>query len=97
MMPSKADSTGSGAGGRRQRSRLRGMLSSKTGKTIGFTSIAAPIIGYVVNDLKKPDSLVRSLLSGAVRKLLPAKTEIVEAVDITDEVEIIENHKEKKA
>jgi len=73
------------------------MLSSKTGKTIGFTSIAAPIIGYVVNDLKKPDSLVRSLLSGAVRKLLPAKTEIVEAVDITDEVEIIENHKEKKA
>ena len=93
MLPSKSDNVGSGAGGRRQRSRLRGMLTSKTGKTIGFTSIAAPIIGYVINDLKKPNSIVRSLISGAVRKLLPAKTEIVEAIDITDEVEIIEDRK----
>jgi len=88
----QSDSAGPPGGGRRQRSRLRGVLSGKTGKTIGFTSIAAPIIGYVMNDLKKPDSVVRSLITGVVRKLLPAKTEKVEAIDVTDRVEIIEDN-----
>ena len=78
--------------GRRQRSRLRGMLSGKTGKTIGFTTIAAPIVGYVINDLKKPNSIVRSLITGVVRKLLPAKTDKVEVIDITERVEIIEDN-----
>ena len=97
MTPNKSDSDGTGAGGRRQRRRLRGMLSGKTGKTIGFTSIAAPIIGYVVNDLRKPNSIVRSLISGAVRKLLPAKSEKAQVIDITDKVEILEDDSDKKS
>jgi len=96
MTPSKSDSAETGTGGRRQRKRLRGMFTGKTGKTIGFTSIAAPIIGYVVNDLKKPNSIVRRLIGGAVRKLLPAKSQKVEAIDITNEVEIIEDSSDKK-
>ena len=95
MTPIDSDNAGMGVGGR-QRKRMRGMFSSKTGKTIGFTSIAAPIIGYVINDLKKPNSIVRNLIGGAVRKLLPAKSEKVDAIDITNEIEIIENNNEKK-
>jgi len=93
----RSDSSGTGTGGQRQRRRLRGMLSGKTGKTIGFTSIAAPIIGYVVNDLRKPDSIVRNLISGAVRKLLPAKSEKAQVIDITDKVEILEDDSDKKS
>ena len=96
-MQERPDDAGKGAGGRRQRKRLRGMFSSKTGKTIGFTTIAAPIIGYVVNDLKKPNSIVRGLIGGVVRKLLPAKSRKAEAIDITDKVEIIESNSDKKS
>ncbi|MFH1687923.1 MAG: hypothetical protein ABIE70_10455 [bacterium] len=71
------------------------MLSGKTGKTIGFTSLATPVIGFVLNDLKKPDSIVRRLVGGVVRKLLPAKVEKVEMIDVTDEVEIIEDSSDK--
>ena len=97
MTPRVSDSAGMSAGGSRQRRRLRGMLSSKTGKTIGFTSIAAPIIGYVVNDLKKPDSIIRNLISGAVSKLLPDRSKRVEIIDITDKVEVIENENDRKS
>ncbi|MFH1373362.1 MAG: hypothetical protein ABII79_06185 [bacterium] len=97
MTPGKPDSAGTGAGGQRERKRSRGMFSGKAGKAIGFTSIAAPIIGYVVNDLKKPNSIVRRLIGGMVRKLLPAKTEKVEAIDITNEVEILEDDSDKNS
>ncbi|TET94500.1 MAG: hypothetical protein E3J26_04455 [Candidatus Zixiibacteriota bacterium] len=73
------------------------MFTGKTGKAIGFTSIAAPIIGYVVNDLKKPDSIVRGLIGGVVRKLLPAKSGKVEVIGITDKVEIIEDKGDKRS
>jgi len=73
------------------------MFTGKTGKAIGFTSIAAPIIGYVVNDLKKPDSIVRGLIGGVVRKLLPAKSGKVEVIDITDKVEILEDKGDKRS
>jgi hypothetical protein len=69
---------------------MRGACSSKTGKTVGLASIAAPIVGFVVNDLKKPDSVIRALTAATVRKLLPAKTDRPKAIDITDKVEIIE-------
>ena len=101
MTPRKSNSTGTGTGtgtgDRRQRRRLRGMFTGKTGKTIGFTSIAAPIIGYVVNDLRKPNSIVRSLVGGVVRKLLPSKSGKVEAIDITDKVEILEDKNDKSS
>ena len=79
----------------RERRRLRGRFSGKTGKAIGITSIAAPLLGLVVNDLKKPDSIVRGLIGGVVRKLLPAKSGKVEVIDITDKVEIIEDNSDK--
>jgi hypothetical protein len=66
------------------------MYSGKTGKTIGLASIAAPIVGFVVNDLKKPNSVIRALVATTVRKLLPAKSDQPKAIDITDKVEIIE-------
>jgi len=96
-MPRGISDAGTGTGGRRQRKRLRGMFTGKTGKAIGFTSIAAPIIGYVVNDLKKPDSIVRGLIGGVVRKLLPAKSGKVEVIDITDKVEILEDKGDKRS
>jgi hypothetical protein len=66
------------------------MYSGKTGKTIGLASIAAPIVGFVVNDLKKPNSVIRALVATTVRKLLPAKSDQPKVIDITDKVEIIE-------
>jgi len=73
------------------------MFTGKTGKAIGFTSIAAPIIGYIVNDLKKPNSLVRGLIGSVARKLLPAKSEQAKVIDITDDVEILEDDSDKKS
>ena len=90
-MPERNNTSGKESGMRRQRRRLRGMMNSKTGKTIGLASIAAPVIGYVVNDLKKPDSVIRALLQHTVRKILPGSTSKVEAIDISDRVEIIED------
>ena len=90
-MLTNTDQAGTGGSGRRQRNRLRGAFTGKTGKTIGFTSIAAPIIGYIVNDLRKPDSIVRHLIGRAARKLLATKTDKVEVIDITSEVEILED------
>ena len=95
-MPMRKDNSPTGRAGAGQRRRLRGMLSGKTGKAIGFTSIAAPLLGYVVNDLKKPDSIVRGLIGGVIRKLMPPKSEKVEAIDITEKVEIIENDSNRK-
>ena len=79
------------SGGRRSRRRIRGFLSTKTGRTAGIATIAAPIIGYIVNDLKKPDSTVRALASRAIDGILTYRKKKVEAIDITDKVEIIED------
>ena len=94
-MSANVENTRKGVGGRRQRSRLRGLATGKTGKTIGFTSIAAPIVGYVVNDLRKPDSIIRALIGGISKKLLPMKWQRVEAIDITDKVEVITDDSKK--
>ena len=95
-MPTRNDSAQTGSSGRGQRRRLRGMMSGKTGKAIGFTSITAPLLGYVVNDLRKPNSIVRGLIGGVIGKLIPSKSKKIEAIDITDEVEIIENDRDRK-
>jgi len=81
-------------GGRQFRRRIRGTFSGKKGKAAGITSLAAPVIGYVVNDLRKPDSTIRSLIGTAYNKLLSRKTVEHEAIDITDQVEIIEDNSE---
>jgi hypothetical protein len=78
---------------RRIRRRFRGLMESKTGKVVGFTSLAAPVFGYIVNDLRKPNSIIRQLFCQAVNKLLESKNKQVEAIDITDQVEIIDTDK----
>ncbi len=89
-----ADYTG---GGRRNRQRLRGLMSTRAGKTAGVASIVAPVVGFIVNDLKRPNSVIKALTSKVIYHLLPQRRERVEAIDITDEVEIIEDKKEQKA
>jgi hypothetical protein len=81
----------SAAGKRRQRQRIRGQFSTGTRRTIGLTSLAAPVIGYVVNDLRKPDSVVRRLMGQMIRRLAPPEPQPREILDITDEAEIVES------
>jgi hypothetical protein len=87
------DKTG-GSSGRRERRRHRGLFETKTGKAIGFSSIAAPLIGFVVNDLKKPDSIVRGLIGAAATKLLGTRSRRAEVIDITDKVKIVDEGNE---
>lgn len=96
-MPGRFDNTGAYVGRRRLRARLGGMFANKTCRTIGFASIAAPIVGYIINDLKKPDSVISGLIGSTVSKLLRAKPEKVEAIDITDKVEILEINSDKRS
>lgn len=76
-------------GDRKIRRRFRGMMESKTGKVIGFASLVTPAIGYIINDLRKPNSIVRQLIGKAVNRLLESKNKKVEAIDISDKIEII--------
>ena len=94
-MFANVENAGKGTGSRRQRSRLRGLTTSKTGKTIGIASIAAPIIGYIVSDLRKPDSIIHALINEISKKLLSAKWKKIEAIDITDKVEVITDDNKK--
>ena len=74
-----------GKGGQRIRHRMRGMLSTKTGKAVGITSLLMPVAGFIVQDLKKPDSLTRALVSKALEKLRKSKDKLL---DISDKVEV---------
>jgi len=74
---------------RRIRRRFRGMMESKTGKTVKYTSLAASIVAFIINDLRKPNSMTRQLIGKTVNKLLELKNKKIEAIDITDKVEIL--------
>ena len=78
--------------GQRRRRRWRDSLRENKGKTISIISLAAPIVGFIVSDLKRPNSLVRYLARIAAAKLLPVRAEKRELVDITDQVEVIEEN-----
>ncbi len=78
------------------RRRFRGMMKSKTGRAVGISSLAAPVIGFIINDLRRPDSISRQLVSRVVKKLSGPKFREVEVIDITDEVEISESNNQKK-
>jgi len=67
------------------------MMSTKTGKTIGIASLAAPIVGYIINDIQKPNSMIRNLVGKTINRLLESKSEKAEAIDITHEVEVIDD------
>lgn len=77
--------------GGRVRRRLRGMMNSKTGRTVGVASLAAPILGYIINDLQKPNSTIRNLVNKGINRLLESGIRKTEAIDITHEVEIIDD------
>jgi hypothetical protein len=89
MQKMSGNDAGLGGGGRRFRSRVRGCLSGKKGKTAGIAAIVAPVVGYVVNDLRKPDSLIRGLIGKTTQKLLAVRTKEKKAIDITDKVEVV--------
>ena len=81
---------------RRVRRRFRGMMESKAGKAVGFTSLAAPVIGFIINDLRKPNSFVRQLVGKVVNKLLESRNNKIEAIDITDKIKILEENNHNK-
>lgn len=63
-------------------------METKTGKAVGIVSLAAPVVGFIIKDLKKPNSITRQLVGKAVKKLLERKPKQVEVIDITDRAEI---------
>ncbi len=76
--------------GRRMRKRLRGALDSKTGRSVGLASLAAPLAGLIVEDLRRKDSVIKGLIGTGVKKLIEARrAKRIEAVDITDKVEVV--------
>ncbi len=74
---------------RRRRSRMASCLSGSRGRAIGFSSLAAPIAGYIVNDLRKPDSIIRRLVATAVSRLRLSSNRVKKELDIGDQAEII--------
>jgi len=90
-MRKPTDSDGKRAGAMRKRSRIRGAFRGKSGKTIGIASLAAPIVGLIANDLRNPDGLIRSVIAPTANRLIRGKMEKREAIDITDDVKIIED------
>ncbi len=88
----KQDSENFRNGGRqrRRRGRIASCLSGPKGKAIGFSSLAAPIAGYIINDLRKPDSVIRGLVAGAVSRLrLYYDSRTRKELDVGDRAEII--------
>ncbi|MBN2226932.1 MAG: hypothetical protein JW763_06175 [candidate division Zixibacteria bacterium] len=86
-MPQRMAGGGRGMGG----GGLRRAMSGKSGKWAGFSAIAAPIIGFVVHDLTKPNSLIRGLVSDLVAKYRASHPRVSEPIDITDQVDIVDS------
>ena len=80
----------------RIRRRFRRMMKSKTGQAVGVTSLVAPIIGLIINDLRRPDSISRQLIGKVVNKLTGPKYRKIDVIDITDEVEISDANNQKR-
>ena len=78
--------------GGRIRRRVRGLMESKTGRAAGITSVAVPVLGLIINDLRKPNSVTRQLLDSVFNRFLKPKYEEVNVIDITDKVEVLEEN-----
>ncbi len=87
---------GPGRGWGRVRARIRGGLSSRTGRTVGATSILTPLVGYIIHDLQKPDSVIRQLSKAAVNKLVSMTRRPRQLVDISDKAEVEQVQPERK-
>lgn len=89
MQNMRNDAARSPGEGQRFRHRGKGYFSGKKGKAVGITAVLTPIVGYVVNDLRRPDSFLRTLLKSTVQKLISSKAKETKAIDITDKVEVV--------
>jgi|GEM_PF-3998652 len=76
--------------GRGRRFRLRGALSGKRGRQAGLASLFVPLAGYVIQDLRKPDSKVKALAQRAYYYLTRPKVDRQKAIDPAGRVEVIE-------
>lgn len=79
--------------GAMMRRRVRGFFSTRQGKTVGIASIAAPIIGLIANDLRKADGLIRGLVAPSVTRLLSARFNGGQKLNVGDKAEVIDHDK----
>ncbi len=73
-----------------RRFRLRGAFSGKSGRRAGLASLFVPLAGYVIQDLRKPDSTVKALAQRAYAYLTRTKIDRQKAIDPAGRVEVIE-------
>jgi hypothetical protein len=76
--------------GRRRRRRGFGgwLCESKTGRAVGATTFLTPLVGYIIHDLQKPDSLIRQLSKAAVTGFVALRRQPREQIDISDKAEV---------
>jgi hypothetical protein len=93
-MQERSDTGNIGQGGRKLRKRLRGMLDTRTGRSLSIAGVAAPIVGMIAHDLQKPDSVIRGLISSGVKRLLTRKDRAM-IDDVSAHTEIVNNERNK--
>jgi hypothetical protein len=76
--------------GRGMRRRLRGAFSGKRGRRIGFASFVVPLAGYVIQDLRKPDSTIKLIARRAYTYLSERRVDRAKRIDPAGRVEIID-------
>jgi len=85
-----SDQQSSMSRGRQQRSRLRGVLTGKRGRQVGLASLMAPLAGYVIRDLRKPDSVIRVLTQRTSAWLTATIASHRKRIDYAEPVEIVD-------
>ena len=75
---------------RRRRIRLRGAFKGKRGKRLGLASAVVPLAGYLIQDLRKPDSVVRAIVMRARAYLTDRMAERRKRIDRRAQVEILD-------
>jgi hypothetical protein len=69
--------------------RLRGIFTGKRGKRLGLASAIIPLTGYVIQDLRKPDSIIKALTQRARAYLTERIAERRKRIDHVGRVEIV--------
>ena len=87
MIPNEQSS---GPERRRRRVRLRGAFKGKRGKRLGLASAVVPLAGYLIQDLRKPDSVVKAIATRARDYLTERMAERRKRIDQKAQVEILD-------
>ena len=74
----------------RQRLRLRGAFTGKRGKRLGLASAIIPLTGYVIQDLRKPDSLIKALTQRARAYLSERMADRRKRIDDVGRAEVLD-------